>query len=85
MRVIELRDGLRFALEPDFELRVVREFRGQDFDRDAAIEPRVARLEHLAHPARPERRDDFVGTEAGAGSDGHFLSAAVQFCTKVKG
>ena len=61
-------DGSRLALEARAELRVGRELRRQHLDRDHAIEPRVARLVDLAHPAgateatqsrngRAERRD----------------------------
>src|SRR4029453_13295987 len=36
-------------------------------------ETRVARAIHFAHPTRTERREDFVGTQFGAGSNGHGL------------
>ena len=39
----------------------------QDLDRHLAREPRVPRPVDLPHPARAERRDDLVGTEARAG------------------
>src|SRR5207244_901076 len=70
----------RFALEANFELRVLREFRGQNLDGHAAIEPRVPPPPHLPHPARPDRRDHFVGPESAAGGEGHgcSLSAGCQ-------
>src|SRR5437773_9799113 len=39
----------------------------QDFDRDVAIELRVARPIDLAHPAGAERRENLVLPEAGSG------------------
>ena len=50
---------LRFALEARQAIRVARERIRQDLDRDVAIEPRVARAVHLAHPARAQQRQDF--------------------------
>jgi hypothetical protein len=41
--VIQRCEGLRFAREPRQPLRVIRERRGQDLDRDIAIEPCVTR------------------------------------------
>ncbi len=40
---------------------------GQDLDRDLALEVRVRGAIDLAHPARAERRDDFVGAQASTG------------------
>ena len=59
------RDGLRFPLEPLTTLGAGGEVRRQDFYRDRAIEPRVARLVHLAHAARADRGDDLVRAEPG--------------------
>ena len=50
--------------------RIGRERRRKDFDRDRAIEPRVAGFVHLAHTARPKGGDDLVRAEAGAGGEG---------------
>ena len=47
--------------------------RGENLDGDGAIEPRVAGLVDLAHPARAKRRDDFVRAEPLAGSQGQFV------------
>ena len=44
---------------------------GQHLDRHVAAEPRVLGAVDLAHAARAERGDDFVGTEAGAGTQAH--------------
>src|SRR5205809_4895659 len=75
--MIQLRDGFRFALEADLQLRVLSEFGGKDFNCHAAIEPRVARFEDLSHPARPERRNNLVGPETGTGTDGHWNRAGI--------
>ena len=51
------------ALEPLADLRVVREIRGQPFEGDLAVAPRVVRPVHLAHAATPETAGQTVGTE----------------------
>ena len=56
--VIERGDGARLLLEAAQPVRIGREPRGQDLDRDVAPEPRVAGAVHLAHPARADRGDD---------------------------
>ena len=63
----EVRDGARFTVEAFAKLRVPGERVRQDLDRDRAIETGVTSLIHLPHPAGPERREDFVGAEEGAG------------------
>src|SRR4030095_7716741 len=40
-------------------------------DGDDSAQPRVSRFPHLAHPAGPEGREDFVWAEASAGLQGH--------------
>ncbi len=45
------------------ESGIGRNGRRQDLDRDGAIEPDVAGLVDLAHPAGAEERDDLVGSE----------------------
>src|ERR1700693_2634643 len=44
---------------------------GQDFDGHVAPELGVVRLIHLAHSARANLREDFVGAEFGARGDRH--------------
>ncbi len=66
VRVGQRRDRLRLALEALAQLRVVRERRGQDLDRDGAAEARVPRLVDLSHPARADGRLDLVGAETGS-------------------
>ena len=73
VRMSELRDGARFAVEPFAELRIGGERVGQDLDRDRAVEARVARFVHLAHATGAKQRQDFVGAESRAGGQGHSL------------
>ena len=48
-------EHLRFAAEPREAIGIVGDGRQQHFDRDVAIQLRIARAIHLAHPARAER------------------------------
>jgi hypothetical protein len=59
------RDGPRLARR-----RVRGQVAGQHLDGDNAIEPRVAAAIHLAHAAGTDGGENFVGTEADAGSEG---------------
>src|SRR6185436_2459871 len=72
--VIESADRLGLALEALAAIGIGCRFIRQDLDRDGAIEPAVLRPVDLTHPARAERRDDFVRAEAGAGSQAHGLA-----------
>ena len=60
VRMRQLRDRARFAVEAFTELRVSPQGLGEDLDRDRAIQPRVARFLDLAHPARAEQRENLV-------------------------
>ena len=84
--MIQRREGLGFAREPCEPVGVARERVGQDFDRDVAIELRIARAIHLAHAAGTNGGEDFVRAEADAGGRGwtHFVSSAVQLTTSVR-
>jgi hypothetical protein len=64
------RKSWRFPLEAREAHRVLRHASGKHLDRDLAIELRVARPLHLAHPARAEGRDDLVGAEVVSGEQG---------------
>ena len=66
---------LCFAREPREALRVIREQRRQDSDRDVAIECGVLRAIHLAHAARADRAEDFVRADMRAGLETHGLEA----------
>src|SRR5262245_29991016 len=71
VRMLELRERTGFAVEALSEVRVEREDIGQDLEGHDAIEPRVARLVHLAHAARAEGRNDFVTAEPSSWNEGH--------------
>jgi hypothetical protein len=71
VRMRELGDRARLALEACERLGVVGQLGGEDLDRDVAIEFRVARLVDLAHAAGPERGEDFVRAEARAVRQNH--------------
>ena len=64
--MVERRQHLRFTSETRETFGVEREGLGQDFQRDVAIELRVARAIHLAHAARAERGHDFVRADPAA-------------------
>jgi len=61
--VIQRCQGLCLAVESRQPLGVLREGCGQSFDCHVAIQLRVARAIHLAHPTRAQRREDIVWTE----------------------
>src|SRR5215471_256628 len=63
VRMIEARDRFRLALEPLLEIEVARDVIGQDFDRDGALEARVACTVDLAHAAGADQRENLVGAE----------------------
>jgi hypothetical protein len=65
VRMIQLRDGARLALEPVAEV-----FPG-DFDGDDAIQPSVASFIDFAHPARANGRKNLVRPEALTGGKRH--------------
>ena len=63
------RPGLVLEALPDIVTfgNVIR----QDFDSNGAVKPRIPGLVYLAHPARPDGGEDFVGSELVAGSQRH--------------
>ncbi len=71
MGVIERGERLRLALEPRQAVGIRGEELRQDLDRHLPIELRVARPIDLPHPAGAKRIDYFIGTELGAGGQGH--------------
>ena len=73
VRMGELRDRAGLTIEAFAELRIGRERLRKDFDRDRAIEPRVAGFVHLAHAAGPKGGHNLVRAEAGAGGEGQLL------------
>ena len=58
--------------------------RGQDLDRDRAVEPRVARAIDLAHAAGADATGDFIGAEARAGDERHFGSFAFSSSNQLR-
>jgi hypothetical protein len=62
--------GLAFEACP--QLRIRREPLRQHLYGHLSPQPRVPGAVDLSHPAAPQRRDDLVGTEAGAGGERHF-------------
>jgi hypothetical protein len=62
VRVVQRRNASRFTLES--AAKVLRD----ELDGDWPVETRVARLVDLAHAARADERNDFVGAEARSGS-----------------
>ena len=60
VRVIERADRARFLLESPQMVGVGRKRRRQNFYGHVALQARVARAIHFAHPARANRRNDLV-------------------------
>ena len=69
--MIQRRENHRLALEPGEPLHVDGQRGGKDFQRDVAIEPRVACSVHLTHPTGAKDGRDFVGSEPGTRRAGH--------------
>jgi hypothetical protein len=66
----------RFLLEPLQAFRIRRKGRRQHLDRHVATQPWIARTVNLAHTAGPNRADNFVHAEAGAGHERHVSKIA---------
>ena len=67
--------ALSLTLEASEGVGIGRHSRGQDLDRDVAVQLRVVSLEHLAHAAGADRRDDLVRTENGSWDQCHEVTA----------
>jgi hypothetical protein len=70
MRMVQRGEHSRFPLETRQTFRIGAEDARQDFDRDIAPEPRVARAIHLPHPARPEQPLQLKRANSSAGQHG---------------
>src|SRR3990172_364950 len=82
VRMRELRDRLRFSLEPLLELDALRQVRRKHLDRHVSVEPRVLRAVDLAHPARAEGSEDLVRAELIPRLQAHrFVSSSRQLRT----
>ena len=77
VRMIERRKQLRLSAEPGETIRIVGDGGQQYLDCDVAIQLRVARAVDLAHAARANGRNDFVGAKARAGGEGQALIVVV--------
>ena len=84
-RVVQDAGGARLGLEALEPVRVLREGRGQDLDRDLAAQARIRRAVDLAHAARAERREDLVRAEAGSGGEGHAVRPSPKFPLSPRG
>src|SRR5262249_11876216 len=69
--MVERRDGTCLALEALECVGVRVEVLRERFQRDDPAEARVSRAIHLAHAARSERADDFIGADTNAGRERH--------------
>jgi hypothetical protein len=61
--MIQRGEELRFAPEPGQAAGVTREQIGQYFERDVAIQPRIAGAIDLAHRASAEQGNDLVAAD----------------------
>ena len=73
VRMVQRRERLGFPCEPGEPFGIVSERVRQDFERDIAIELRVASLIDLSHPTFADRRSDFVHAEAGTRGEGQMM------------
>jgi hypothetical protein len=67
VRMIERREYVSFALESRQPLRIQRERSRQHLHRDIAPQASITGAIHLAHPARAERPNQLIHTDAPAG------------------
>ena len=68
--MIEGRGGARLLLEAGNAILIGRDARGQDLNRDLAVQPAIVRAIDLAHSAGAEQRGDPVWAEPGARGEG---------------
>ena len=73
VRVREGRDRAGLSRKTRTGVAVCGQRLGQGLDRDLAAEPAVTGSPDLPHPARAERREDFVGPETGAAGQRHVV------------
>ena len=75
--MVQRREDLRFPFEPGQAVRVERQVVGEDLEGDVSAQRGVAGFPHLAHPAGPDGREDFIRAEANAGAKGPWASAGI--------
>ena len=68
VRMRQRRRGSRLSLESPPRVGV-GQMGGQNLERDGPGEPGIVRFVDFTHAARSDVRDDFVGTETGAGAE----------------
>ncbi len=71
VRMIQAGNGLSFAFEALLSNGIGGKLLRQYLNRDSPLQPRVARAIDFAHPARAERRRDFIGAKPSARSERH--------------
>src|SRR5260370_13767147 len=71
LRMIQVRDGFRFALEALLANRIRGKLRGKNLDSDSAFQPCIASAVDFTHPAGTERASNFVRAKMSAWSQGH--------------
>ena len=71
VRVIERRQGPRFAPEPREPIGIGGDGVRQALDGDVPLEARVARAVHLAHSTGADGGKNLVGAESGPGGQSH--------------
>jgi hypothetical protein len=71
VRMIQAGNSPRLSLQPLPQLRVSRESRRQHLNRDRTLQPRVAGLIDLSHPAGADGLQDLVGAESRAAIQAH--------------
>ena len=74
VRVGELGDRARLALEAGERLGIVGQIGGEDLDGHVAVELGIPCAVDLAHATGAEVRENLVRTQAGAGGESHYLS-----------
>jgi hypothetical protein len=62
--MFELRQRVRFPLEPRQPFGIGAQLRGQDLDGDVAVQPIVLRAKHLSHSAFTDLAGDAIAPEA---------------------
>ena len=73
VRMVDRRERFCFAAEARDAFFITRELGRQDLQGNIAIEFRIARAIHLAHPADAKERADLIDADTRTGCDGQGL------------
>ena len=76
------RNSAGLAVKTLFRFRVAEKDGSQNFDCHRAVQSCIAGAIHLSHPARPQRRDNFVRTEFGPRREPHALRVIIVLWTR---